>query len=434
VYTAPEPCGRAVLDAWLQVSREPLGVFSCNTSPIRSSGHMHRARRVLSLALALVVSGGLAALPARAAPEATQFSDVPKDHWAHDAIQYATDPGRNWIPARTEGFGPDDPFTRRDLARAFARAFPPPPGYSSPRTFDDVAADDPMLEEFRWLAQKHWLPVKNRLIKPSAPVTRRIFDPAAVRALGFTEEANGIQRLQTATGERVISGWQTGFLLVAQRLELYPNLHPESAELRPGQTMTRAHAAMALKRTVGWVGVSEWSTNWRLEGYAQPPVLPKMSKLRLRAVRWALTYAGFPYIWGGEWHRPTRTGYPYGAQPQGGFDCSGYAWWVLQQSSDSWNVSKMRGYDGWSLGGRTATDMARKASKKIAYAKAMPMDLAFFELNGDPARFEHMGVMLGNGWMIHSSGGRGGVSLERIESGYWRDKFVHARRVIPADA
>ena len=389
------------------------------------------ARRI---AAAIGVAATLTtALPARAEAPQT-FSDVPAEHWARTAIEYVTDPAHELLPARQEGFGPGDPLTRRDLARALVRAFPPPSEPVSDRVFEDVAADDPLLDAFRWAAKRHFLPVRDGSIKPDAGVTRRVFDPAVVRALGYADEAKGIATLQTKGGERVVSGWSTGFVMVAQRLELYPNLRDEASELRPSQPLTRAHAAMALARVHRLIDADEWSIGWRLEGYAEPPLLPTMSPLRLRAVRWAMQHVAFPYIWGGEWNRATGSGYPYGAQPQGGFDCSGFAWWMLQESTANWNVAALRGFDGWQLTGRTATDMARNAPKKIAFAKTMPMDLAFFELNGDPSRFEHMGVLLGNGWMIHSSGSRGGVSLERVDAGYWRERFAFARRVIPIDA
>lgn len=374
------------------------------------------------------------AVPARAAADAGGFPDVPTDHWAAEAIAFVTHPDREWLPAREEGFGPGDLLTRRDVARAMVRAFPPPPDFASDRTFDDVQADDPLIDGFRWAAKRHFLPVKDRNIRPDATVSRRILDPAIVRALGLTAYANGIARLQTKDGKRVVSGWSTGSIMVTQRLELYPNMDPEAAEIRPSEPMTRAHAAIALRRMANWIGRDLAYDAWRLTGYAAPPPLPAMNETRLRAARWAMRFVAYPYIWAGEWHRETPESYPFGAQPQGGFDCSGYAWWVMQQTSKSWNVAKYRGYDGWSLGGRTATDIARKATKKIPFEKTQAMDLAFFELNNDPSRFEHMGVLLGNGWMIHSSGARSGVTLERVDEGYWREHFGYARRIIPADA
>jgi cell wall-associated NlpC family hydrolase len=385
------------------------------------------------------VLGALATLsisvPAHAATDAGPFPDVPAGHWAAGAITFITDETREWIPARGEGFGPDDPLTRRDLARAMVRAFPPEDGWTSAASYDDVAADDPMLDAFRWAARRDWLPVKDGLIKPDAVVSRRILDPALVRALGYAPHAASIARLATEDGKRLIYSWSSGFLMVANRLELYPNLSVEAAEIRPADPLTRAHAAIAFARTANLIDTNPWSIAWRLDGYLDSPTLPAMTPARLKAVRWALRYASFPYIWGGEWHARTPSDYPFGAQPQGGFDCSGFAWWVLAAPSDSrWDVPRLRGYEGWSLAGRTATDMARGATVKRTYAKTRPMDIAFFELNNDPTRFEHAGLLLGNGWMIHSSGSRGGVTLEQIGDGYWRERFRYARRVIPNDA
>ncbi|MFA5889988.1 MAG: NlpC/P60 family protein [Actinomycetota bacterium] len=32
----------------------------------------------------------------------------------------------------------------------------------------------------------------------------------------------------------------------------------------------------------------------------------------------------------------------------------------------------------------------------------------------------HAGIYLGNGWFIHSSGSRAGVSIDQLADGFWR--------------
>jgi cell wall-associated NlpC family hydrolase len=44
---------------------------------------------------------------------------------------------------------------------------------------------------------------------------------------------------------------------------------------------------------------------------------------------------------------------------------------------------------------------------------------------------DHAGIYLGRGWMIHSSGARDGVSVESVKTGWYRDRFLWSRRVVP---
>jgi cell wall-associated NlpC family hydrolase len=102
---------------------------------------------------------------------------------------------------------------------------------------------------------------------------------------------------------------------------------------------------------------------------------------------------------------------------QGGFDCSGFAWRVykLQSYSGAPNLTT-------TLAGRTAAAMAGEVPRqqRIKVARLAPADLLFFGPGGrraKAAQIDHMGLYLGNGWMIHSS--RYGVAL--VEVGGWYD-------------
>ena len=67
-------------------------------------------------------------------------------------------------------------------------------------------------------------------------------------------------------------------------------------------------------------------------------------------------------------------------------------------------------------------------TKRLPFAKLQPADVVFFAAHGPaskPAEVDHMGIYLGNGWFIHSSGY--GVAVAQL-SGWYRTHFAWARR------
>ncbi len=82
------------------------------------------------------------------------------------------------------------------------------------------------------------------------------------------------------------------------------------------------------------------------------------------------------------------------------------------------------------LRGRTTFELSGEvpASRRIPFAKLQPADLIFFGAHGPkskPVEVDHMGIYVGNGWFIHSSGY--GVALATL-SGWYGDRFAWARR------
>jgi cell wall-associated NlpC family hydrolase len=66
--------------------------------------------------------------------------------------------------------------------------------------------------------------------------------------------------------------------------------------------------------------------------------------------------------------------------------------------------------------------------KRIPLAKLQPGDVLFWGARGPqskPSEVDHMGIYLGNGWFIHSSGY--GVALAQLQ-GWYQDRFAWARR------
>jgi cell wall-associated NlpC family hydrolase len=119
----------------------------------------------------------------------------------------------------------------------------------------------------------------------------------------------------------------------------------------------------------------------------------------------------------------------------GGFDCSGFSWYVLRAKTSSWTPVD-RPYKGWKLDERSSYDMAGGIPRRqrISYRHLEPGDLVFFAATGKDAKASdvyHAGIYVSDGWMVHSSGGRAGISLGDIgPDSWWHDQLAWGRRVI----
>lgn len=124
-----------------------------------------------------------------------------------------------------------------------------------------------------------------------------------------------------------------------------------------------------------------------------------------RLVNAAQSFIGTPYVWGG-----SKSG-------DGGLDCSGFVY----------NALNAAGYNV----GRTTAQGYRNYGQRVSTNSLQPGDLLFF---GSPNNASHIGIYIGNGQMIHSSGGSRntrsnpgkGVTVQNVN--YRRD-LVEARRL-----
>jgi cell wall-associated NlpC family hydrolase len=249
-----------------------------------------------------------------------------------------------------------------------------------------------------------------------------------VRALGFGDLARSLSASKSPDGWDPELGKRFGTEVVARELGLRHDWPTTSEVHEAGASdhITQGDAIWALWRAK--TAPDEWAAD-ELSSFA----LSNYRGVRRAVVKFALSLTGTPYVYGGEWINKTPPDYPYGAQPHGGVDCSGFAWYVLQQKSSSYDPIG-RPYKGWPIAERSSYDMAKAAPKRIAYKDLKPADVVFFAERGRQAKASevyHEGIYLGGGWMIHSSGSRDGISLAQIGRGsYWHDQLYGGRRII----
>lgn len=114
----------------------------------------------------------------------------------------------------------------------------------------------------------------------------------------------------------------------------------------------------------------------------------------------ALSMIGVPYRYGG-------------ADPEGGFDCSGLVHYAFTSNGQPVPRTSQEQYD---------------AAEKIPLEEAAAGDLVFFS---DQERLSHVGIYLGDGRFVHAPSSGNTVAIARMDSPYYQRHFVAVGRLLP---
>jgi cell wall-associated NlpC family hydrolase len=401
---------------------------------------MSRIRRVSLRALLVmaVLAGTL--LPATAAFAA--YSDVPSSYWDYTAITYVATTHPWMQDFGTSSFKPTAIETRKYLARALVKAFVPTEAPDTSISFTDLPSTNPFYPYAAITVKHGWLLTDTGgYFKPDASLLVRDMDRALTRALKLDTALQGLANVHQAAGTVYTLSTYFPFVQLAHALGLHYNHSTESMDIQQSSMIRRDEVAYSLWKAKTLTS-SKRSSMSKFNNVSLPTLDPNVANqaAQQKLTQYALSQSGFPYIWGGEWNAQSPAGYCCGTQPQGGFDCSGFVWWVMKKAEDGYNSAQFRSYAGWSLHQRTSSTMAQYTSTKIGFSALQAGDLMFFSSNGGKtyADVNHVGIYLGNGWMANSASSVDGVALDWAGTAtsnatsptYWFNNFVWGRRLM----
>jgi cell wall-associated NlpC family hydrolase len=380
-----------------------------------------------------VLALSAATLLVLAAPApAKSYSDVPKSHWARSYIASVTNraaAGHRLLDDYGTQFKPERAITRELLARSIVLAS----GHYGDRIKAVEIADVPKGYRYYTVIQlavhEGYMAVdKDGNFRPTEKVSAAAAETAVIRWLKEKYASSDWSLLSTLSPTRwqPNTGWKTGApsylasIVASRQLELRFNhsTDGDGHEVTPQEPIDRGEIAYLFYRAYEVAG------DWQLYGLAGFKTIsfPPLTDRQKQIVKFALKYVGYPYIWGGEY--PTRNS-PYGAQKAGGFDCSGFVFYVMKMHF---------GYSSITVNQRGAHDMAAVAKPRITRDKLKCGDLIFFGPKGPKSSVNsiyHAALYLGRGWFIHSTGSSDGVTLGSLNnSSYYKSMFAWGRRVL----
>ena len=99
-------------------------------------------------------------------------------------------------------------------------------------------------------------------------------------------------------------------------------------------------------------------------------------------------YVGYPYVWGG-------------SSPNTSFDCSGFVSYVYNQCG--WDFGRLGAQGLYNISARTSSPK--------------PGDLVFFTGTYDTPGISHVGIYVGDGWMLHCGDP---ISYANLNTSYWQ--------------
>ena len=206
-------------------------------------------KRVLSLVMTLVMMVSL--LPNAFAAKKPTFTDVSKDMWCYDYVEFVAKKG--YFKGTTETtFAPNNTMTRQQFVTVLARMAGAKVD-NSVTAFPDVPAGSYSAGSVAW-AVKHGIVTgyADGTFKPTAPVTRQQMCAFMSRFMDYYADVHGAFFLKKGTVSSFVDYNQVADYAKApvDRCRTYGLIlgYAEDNTFRPANTATRAHVAAVIAR------------------------------------------------------------------------------------------------------------------------------------------------------------------------------------------
>lgn len=153
----------------------------------------------------------------------------------------------------------------------------------------------------------------------------------------------------------------------------------------------------------GWVqvlykGQTAYVSGEHVSDYQQ--VSTQGSQSALEITNFAMTFVGYPYVYGAE-------------HPDYGFDCSGLVYYCFGQYGHNLK--------------RTADDQMKNNGVAVSRDSLQVGDLVFF---GSGSYANHVGIYIGNENFVHAANPSSGVRVSSMNETYYATRYLGARRVL----
>lgn len=318
--------------------------------------------------------------------------------WATDFVYAMDDLGL--IPEEVRGTAMNGSITRTNMCKVIMLA------YKSVMGVTDADLGDPGASPFQDTADRDVLNAYrlglvagkgDGLFGADDPITRQDFVTIGGKFLTTVGYAYADEPSVELSSYRD-SGSISGYARAPMRLLICIGAlaGDESRQLNPTDTIVCEEALCIFYRIHSFV--QDWVLSDGVDRRS-----PEAQQKAASLVDTAKKYLGYDYVYGGQ-------------DPDSGFDCSGYVYYIYQQFG-------YKLYPG-------AGNQWEIAQTPVPRGAVLPGDLVFFSQDGTPDGMSHIAIYIGNGQMIHSSTPSTGVIISDLDEPYYAERFLGAKRVI----